>query len=240
MIGRTERNVLATEVGDVVGMSGNTLRRILLLLALALMVTDLYLALVWAPTERIMGHVQRVMYIHLPLVLVSFTAFFVVLIGSIGYLWKRDSRWDALAYSAAEIGVVAITLVLITGAMWAKPVWGVWWTWEPTLTTALILWLIYIAYLMLRAYAPTPTQAARYSAILGIVGFVDVPIVYMAARLWRGVHPRDIELESSMALVLLFSLLTFTVLYTFLQWQRYRMRRMEDFLMRVRYAMKGL
>ena len=112
-----------------------------------------------------------------------------MLVGSIAYLWKRNPRWDALAHASAEIGVILASIVLVTGIIWAKPVWGVWWAWDPKLTTTLVLWLIYVGYLVLRNYAASPAQGARYAAVLGIVGFVDVPIVYFAAAWWRGVHP---------------------------------------------------
>ncbi|MCH8940689.1 MAG: pyridoxal-phosphate dependent enzyme [Chloroflexi bacterium] len=148
-------------------------RLALLLLAAVLMVTDLALIFLWVPTEQVMGVVQRIMYFHVPLAWVGFLAFFVVFCASALYLWKGWRKMDALGHSAAEIGVLFTTLMLVTGATWAKPIWGVWWTWDPRLTTALILWFLYVAYLMLRAYAPTPAQAARYSAAMGIIGFVE-------------------------------------------------------------------
>ena len=156
------------------------------------MVVDLYLIFMWAPTDAILGHVQRIFYFHVPIAWVAFLAFFVVFVSSIVFLWKRSPWWDALAHSAAEIGVVFATLILITGAIWAKPVWGVWWTWEPRLTTSLILWLVYVGYLMVRAYAPSRSQGATYAAVLGIVGFIDVPIVYFAVEWWRAVHPESV------------------------------------------------
>ena len=158
----------------------------------ALMVADLFLIFMWAPTELVMGHVQRIMYFHVALAWVAFLAFFLVFVGSIMYLWKRSAWWDALAQSAAEIGVVFATLILITGTIWMRPVWGVWWTWEPKLTTSVILWLMYVVYLMLRAYAPNRSQAATYSAVLGVIAFIDVPVVYFAARWWRSVHPEAV------------------------------------------------
>ena len=214
------------------------LRVALLALVCVLMVVDLYLIFMWAPTDAILGEVQRIFYFHVPIAWVAFLAFFIVFVGSVLYLWKRDPRWDALAHSAAEIGVVFATLILITGVIWAKPVWGVWWTWEPKLTTSLILWLIYVAYLMLRIYAPSRSQGATYAAVLGVIGFVDVPIVYFAVEWWRSVHPELVvgpladtgSLESSMRSVLMFSLLTFTLLFAFILRERLAMRTMEDTL----------
>ena len=127
------------------------------------------------------------------------------------------------------------TLMLITGILWAKPVWGVWWTWDPRLTTSLILWLIYVAYLMLRAYSPRGDQGARYAAVLGIAGFMDVPIVYLSIVWWRTVHPQALvgpaatgELDSSMRLLLLISTVMFTLLFAYLLTDRVSLRKSED------------
>jgi heme exporter protein C len=220
-----------------------TARLILLLAAAVLMVADLALIFLWVPTEEVMGVVQRIMYFHVPLAWVGFLAFFVVFCASALYLWKGWRRMDALGHSAAEIGVLFTTLMLVTGATWAKPTWGVWWTWDPRLTTALILWFLYVAYLMLRAYAPTPAQAARYSAAMGIIGFVDVPIVYFSVIWWRAVHPAAVvgpaaepgSLDSSMLLTLMFSLLTFTVLFAYMLWERFSLRNASDEVEAVRY-----
>jgi heme exporter protein C len=209
-----------------------------------LMVVDLYLIFMWAPTERVMGHVQRVMYFHVPIAWVAFLSFFIVFLASIAYLWKRDPKWDALAYSAAEIGVVFATLILITGTIWMRPVWGVWWTWEPKLTTSVILWVIYVVYLMLRGYAPNRSRGATFAAVLGIVGFIDVPIVYFAAEWWRSVHPSSVvgplsepgNLDSDMRVVLMFSAVTFTALFALLVRERVSMRRSEDTLRRTIYS----
>ena len=209
-----------------------------------LMVVDLYLIFMWAPTERVMGHVQRVMYFHVPIAWVAFLSFFIVFLASIAYLWKRDPKWDALAYSAAEIGVVFATLILITGTIWMRPVWGVWWTWEPKLTTSVILWVIYVVYLMLRGYAPNRSRGATFAAVLGIVGFLDVPIVYFAAEWWRSVHPSSVvgplsepgNLDSDMRVVLMFSAVTFTALFALLVRERVSMRRSEDTLRRTIYS----
>ena len=218
-------------------------RLVLLLAAALLMVADLALIFLWVPTEQVMGVVQRIMYFHVPLAWVGFLSFFVVFCASVLYLWKGGRRWDALGHSAAEIGVLFTTLMLVTGATWAKPVWGVWWTWDPKLTTSLILWFLYVAYLMLRAYAPTPSQAARYSAVMGIVGFVDVPIVYFSVIWWRAVHPTVVvgpaaesgSLDSSMLVTLMYSLLTFTVLFAYMLWERFALRNASDEVEALRY-----
>jgi len=207
----------------------------LFVISAAMMLVVLYLIFIWVPTEKNLGVSQRIFYFHVPIAWVAFLAFFVVLVGSVGYLWKRTSKWDQLAYSAAEIGVLFTTLMLITGILWAKPVWGVWWTWDPRLTTSLILWLIYVAYLMLRAYSPRGDQGARYAAVLGIAGFIDVPIVYFSIVWWRTVHPQAMvgpaatgELDSSMRLLLMISTVMFTLLFAYLLTDRFSLRKSED------------
>ena len=212
----------------------------------ALMVADMYLIFMWAPTDAILGHVQRIFYIHVPIAWVAFLAFSVVFVSSILYLWKRTPFWDALAHSSAEIGLVFATLILVTGTIWMRPVWGVWWTWDPKLTTSVVLWLIYVAYLMLRGYAPTRSQGATYAAVLGIVGFVDVPIVYFAVDWWRSVHPEAVvgplsesgSLDSSMRSVLMFSMLTFTLLFVFLLKERLSLKKMQDAVRNARYFLR--
>ena len=136
-------------------------RVILLVSSLVLMVANLGLIFLWVTMELVMGQIQRIFYFHVPIAWVSFLAVSIVFIASILYLWRGGRKWDILANASAEIGVLFTTLMLISGATWAKPVWGVWWTWDPRLTTSLIMWLIYVAYLMLRAYAPTPAKGSR-------------------------------------------------------------------------------
>ena len=229
----TDGPAIAQESGPALSMWARTG---LLLVSAAFMMVDLYLIFLWAPTAEFEGDVQRIFYVHIPLAWIAFLAFFLVLVGSIAYLWKRNPRWDALAHASAEIGVILASIVLVTGIIWAKPVWGVWWAWDPKLTTTLVLWLIYVGYLVLRNYAPSPAQGARYAAVLGIVGFVDVPIVYFAAEWWRGVHPEPVvgplavsgSVDTSIYYVLMFSLLTFTLLFACLLWQRLSLRLLED------------
>ena len=216
----------------------------LLLVAAVLIMADLALIFLWVPTEQSMGVLFLIFYFHVPLAWSSFLAFGIVFVASILYLWKRQRRWDALGHSAAEIGVLFTTLVLVTGATWAKPANGVWWTWDPRLTTTLILWLMYVGYLMLRAYAPTPSQAARYSAVMGIIAFIDVPIVYFSAVWWRNIiHPvlyvgpfAEGSLDQSMVWALMFSILTFTILLAYLLWERVALRNDEDAIQEMRYT----
>ena len=203
-------------------------RDILLWLGLALMVTTLYLVFVYVPTEKEMGIVQKIFYLMVPMGWLSLLSFLIVFIGSILYLVKRGSKWDILAYSSAEIGIVFTTLTLITGTLWAKPVWGVWWAWEPRLTATLVLWLIYLAYFMVRSFATEEYRGATFAAVVGIVGFIDLPIIALATTLWRGMHPGPVifqgGLAPSMLLTLLVSITAFTTLYFLLLIQRVSMK----------------
>ncbi len=203
-------------------------RNVLLWSSLMLMVIALYLVFVYVPTEKEMGIVQRIFYLMVPMGWLSLLSFLIVFIGSILYLVKRESKWDILAHSSAEVGIVFTTLALIVGAIWAKPIWGVWWTWEPRLTATLVLWFIYLAYFMVRSFAAEESRGARFAAVVGIIGFVDIPIVALATTLWRGMHPGPVifqgGLAPSMLLTLLVGIAAFTALYFLLLIQRVAMR----------------
>ena len=204
---------------------------VLLGLGLALMIAALYMVFVYVPTEKHTGIVQRIFYFHVPLAWSSFLAFFVTFIFSILYLWKRATKWDTIAHASAEVGVVFTTLVLITGPIWAKPVWGVWWTWDARLTTSLVLWLTYVAYLLVRSYVTEPARGARFGAVIGIVGFIDVPIVFLTVNLWRTQHPTTIIFEGGLTTPMLMTLLVcvaaFTVLYVLLTIQSANLKSVE-------------
>jgi heme exporter protein C len=200
-----------------------------LLLMLAMGVT-LYAALVFAPTERIQGDVQRIFYFHVPLAWTSYLAFFVVFVASIGYLLKRARIWDAVARSSAEVGLLLTTLMLISGSLWARPIWGTWWSWDARLTTTLLLWFIYVGYLMLRSSIDDEQRAARLSAIVGIVGAVDIPIIHQSVVWWRSLHPESVVLASggpamptSMLIALMIALVAFTLVYVVLVMLRTRL-----------------
>ena len=208
------------------------MRKLLFGLSLALIMFALYLVFVWVPTEQMMGIVQRIFYFHVPMAWVSFLAFATVFLGSLLYLWKKDSKWDILAGSAAEIGVIFATLVLITGPLWARPVWGVWWTWDARLTTMLVLWLIYLAYLMVRPFAGEESRGARYAAVVGIIGFIDVPIVALSISLWRTQHPGPLGFQGgglapSVLFTLIVSVAAFTIFFALLLMQRISLKNME-------------
>ena len=189
----------------------------LTVLGLLLMLAALYMIFVYVPTEATMGAVQRIFYFHVPLAWLAFMAFFIVFICSVVYLVKRNPKWDLVASSSAEIGVIFTSLFLISGSLWAKPIWGVWWTWEPRLTAALVLWIIYIAYLLVRSYVQNKEQGARLAAVVGIAGFVDVPVVALAVALWRTDHPSPVIFEGGLAPSMLYTLLVcitaFSVLF---------------------------
>ncbi|MBI5649685.1 MAG: cytochrome c biogenesis protein CcsA [Chloroflexi bacterium] len=156
---------------------------------LILIIVGLYMAFLYAQTEVNMGLVYRIFFFHFGSIAAGMLAVIVVGIASIAYLRTNARKWDRVAEASAEIGVVFSTIGLITGSIWARPIWGVWWTWDPRLTTFLILWLIYIAYLMLRASARDDPRVARFAAVFGIIGVANVPIVIMSARIWRGISP---------------------------------------------------
>ncbi len=190
---------------------------------LAAMAAALYAALLYAPTERVQGDVQRIFYIHVPMAWNAYLAFFVVFVCSAVYLWRRGLWWDSLARASAEVGLVFTTLVLITGSLWARPIWGTWWSWDARLTTSLILWFIYVGYLLLRGSVADERRAARYAAVVGIVGFVDVPIIHQSVVWWRALHPEPVVLAPggpamppSMLLSLAVSIVAFTLLYVWL------------------------
>ncbi|HET6206260.1 MAG TPA: cytochrome c biogenesis protein CcsA [Terracidiphilus sp.] len=166
-------------------------------IVVALMVWGFYQAIYVAPEESTMHEVQRIFYYHVPTAMICFAFFAVSLLGSVGYLAWRRSRpdWaqisDAWALAGAEVGVVYCTVVLITGPLWGRRAWGIWWTWDARLTTTLVLWLIYVSYLLLRRFAAGP-QVQALAAVLGIFGALDVPIVYMSNRWWRTQHPAPV------------------------------------------------
>jgi heme exporter protein C len=160
----------------------------------ALIIFAGYAALFIAPDEKTMHAIQRIFYFHVPSAISSFIAFFIVFIANAAYLVTRKPKWDWLGVAGAEVGVACATIVLITGPIWARPVWGIWWTWDARLTSTFILWLLYISYLILRGLLDDPQRRATLSAIVGIFAFLDVPLVYLSNRLWRTQHPQPVVL----------------------------------------------
>lgn len=158
----------------------------------ALIIFAGYAALYIAPEEATMHEIQRIFYFHVSAWVATFTAFTIVFISNIAYLTTRGQRWDNLGVSAAEVGIACCSIGLITGPLWAKPVWGIWWTWDARLTTTFIMWVMYICYLMLRGLLEDPRHRATLSSVFGIFAFLDVPLVYMSNRLWRTQHPQPV------------------------------------------------
>jgi heme exporter protein C len=188
----------------------------IVLAAIALPV-GIILALVVAPVEAFQGEPYRILYIHVPSVVAAYAGFTVAFGASVLFLLRRSDRYDRLAAASAEVGQVFLTLVLLTGPIWGKPVWGAWWTWDARLTTALILWFIFAGYLMLRAWAG-PSGAVA-SAVVAVIGFLDIPLIHWSAVLLRTLHPRpavfrpDPAMPGSMLAILLFNMVAFLLTY---------------------------
>ncbi|HYM13075.1 MAG TPA: cytochrome c biogenesis protein CcsA [Bryobacterales bacterium] len=198
--------------------------------AVVMLVAALYLTFVWVPTERTMGIVQRIFYFHVPSFFTAVVAFLVGMIAGIRFLMTRDYRFDEVAVASNEIGVVFVSVNLITGSIWARPIWGIWWTWDARLTSAFVLWLMYVAYLILRPAVDEPGLRGVISAVFSIFAFVDVPIVYMSIRWWRTQHPQPVlfggegsGLDPNMRFTLYFCFLAMLALYACLLQVRRRL-----------------
>ena len=196
-------------------------RRFLPALAFLAVVLAVIRSAFYTPLEAKQGAAQKIFYIHVPAAWVAFLAFFIVAVASGIYLWVRDPRLDQLAESSAEVGVVFTTIVLITGPLWAKPIWGTWWAWwDVRLVSTLFLWFIYVSYLVLRGAVESPELRARYSAILGILGALLIPFIHLSVYLFSTMHPKPIigkpdkpSLPSEMLVTFLISFFAFTLLY---------------------------
>lgn len=160
---------------------------IMLLAFVALAATQAF-AFATSPPDRDMGDLQKIMYVHVPAAWSAFICFFVVFVASVRYLWRRNERDDLVAAAAAETGAVLTALTLMLGSIWGRPTWGVWWAWDARLTSTAVLLVIYVGYLALRAFADEPEQRARWSAAIGILGALNVPVVYMSVKWWRTLH----------------------------------------------------
>jgi len=206
------------------------------------MLAALYCVFVAVPTDAFQGPVQRIFYVHMAMWLNTFTAFGLVGIASLLYLWQRRSRWDRLGRAAAELGLLFCSLGLATGSIWAKPIWGAWWTWDPRLTLTLILWMIDAAYLLLRMLATDPQQGATLAAVLGVSGVVDLYLINRAVYWWRGIHPAVIVNREGgsglsdplMQLTLATCMVAFFLLFIWLLRLRLRAARLEEDVERLR------
>ena len=199
------------------------------------MLTALWAVFVYAPTEVTMGIVQRIFYFHVSAGMMGYFAFFVVFVSGIAFLVTRDLRWDRVARCSAEIGVLFATVNIAMGILWAKPIWGIWWTWDARLTLQLLLWILFISYLMLGAYIADPLKRASLQAVFGILAFIDVPINYMAIRWWRTQHPSpviaggtDSGLDPDMYIAWMITIAAFMLLYAYLLGQRLAVERTRE------------
>ena len=194
-----------------------------------------YIAFVWVPEDAVQGVVQRIFYPHVASAWVAGLAFLVVFICSISVLATKDLKFDEIAAASAQVGLMFTSGTLVMGMMWGKAIWGTYWSWEPRLTSVMVLWLLYLAYVALRAYVTEPWRRARFSAVLGIVAFLDVPIIYFSVRWWRTLHPAaviggdsDSGLPPEMLFTMLFGVFTFTFFYIYLAQLKLRANRLEQ------------
>jgi heme exporter protein C len=204
-------------------------------LAAIALTASLWMVFFYAPTEAEMGVVQRIFYVHVPSAWVAFLAFGIVALCSLGYLWLRDERLDAISVASAELGLLFTTIVLVTGPLWGKIAWGAWWVWEPRLTLTLLLWFIYVGYFILRGATDSPERGKRFAAILGIVGAVDIPLIHLSVTWFRSQHPEAVILRPEgpqaapeIVQTLLVSFLAFTLLFFGLLMVRYGLERLEN------------
>lgn len=198
-----------------------------------------------APREATMGDVQRIFYFHVAASWTGYLALAITFIAGLLYLRKGGRRWDQMSWASAEIGLLFITEGIITGSLWAKPVWGTWWTWDPRLTTSAVLWLVYAAYLLLRHSIEEEARRARFSAVYSILAFVAVPLNFMAIRWWRAMHPLVLNssgfgMTPTMLITLIISVVAFTLLYVTMLSLRLRVARAEEALRQLRLQQEGL
>lgn len=210
-------------------------RIILGAVAVSLVIAAAYASFYIAPEERTMGLIQRIFYFHVGSAWAGLDAFVVCFLANLLYVWKRNQNYDWLGVSAAEVGLVLTTVVLITGPIWAKPAWGIYWTWDARLTSTFVLWLLYISYLLLRSLIEEQERRALLSSLFGIFAFLDVPLVFGAIRWWRTQHPAPVimggpgsGLDPTMNKVFFFSVLAMHVLMIFLIVERYSLEKMKS------------
>ncbi len=209
---------------------------------LFLVVAAAYASFYVAPEERTMGPIQRIFYFHAASAWAGMTAFMVCFVANLAYVLRRNQKWDWVGVSAAEVGLTFTTVVLITGPIWAHPVWGIWWTWDARLTSTFVLWLLYVSYLLLRSLLEEPERRALLSALFGIFAFLDVPLVFGAIRWWRTQHPQPVimgspgsGLEPTMRRVFFFSVLAIHALMVLLLSERYRLEKMSGEFQELRH-----
>jgi len=219
-------------------VTGKKRKGILGAATLVFIIAGLYWGLIKAPPDAYQGDSQRIMYLHIPSILIAYLSFFLVFVGSCLYLWKREKRDDNLAHAAAEIGVLFTALTIVEGSIWGRPTWGVWWTWDARLTLTAILLLIFIGYLMLRALVEDESRAASSAAILGIIGFLDIPLIHMSVYWWRTLHqppsilrPDKVPWENihpELLTALAINFVAFVLLYFYMLSHRLRLGEMHE------------
>jgi len=204
-------------------------------LAVLALIAGLGAAFGYAPREAVQGNVQRIMYLHVPAVLTAYLAFALVFLGSVGYLLTRRAGWDRLALATAEPGVLFTGITIASGSIWGKPTWGTWWTWDARLTSTAVLFLVYVGYLLLRGMVDDQERGARYAAVVGILGAVNIPIVHFSVLWWRTLHqpptilsPERAPVSASIGLALLVNGVAFALLFLYLLSKRLALRRLEE------------
>ena len=216
--------------------SKSTLLKILDVTSLILLGVATYLALVYAPTERVMGDVQRVFYFHIGTAWVGLLGFVLAAVVGVAYLVSKDLKWDIIGVATIEISVVFFFITIVLGSIWARPTWNTWWNWDPRLTTAAVTELVYVAYFMLRAGLEDPERRARFGAVYALLGGLSAPITFMAIRLFRSIHPvvigtgqgETLPLSSDMKVAFFFALFAFTIIFIDLFWNRIRLGQLES------------
>lgn len=207
--------------------------RLLGIASLVLMVFALYMALIYAPNEAQQGTPYRIIYFHVPMGILSFMSAFLLGFAGIMFLVKRDMKWDRLAIGAAELGILCTSCSLITGSIWAKPIWGVWWAWDARITLQLLLGLFFVAYFMLRAYLPDRERRAKLAAVFGVLGMIDVPFNYYSIEWWATQHPQPVfraggSIDPDMRLAIYVSTLALTVTCAYLLTRRLAIAKVEE------------
>ncbi|MFN2177677.1 MAG: cytochrome c biogenesis protein [Anaerolineales bacterium] len=216
-----------------------TMLKILDIVTVLLLLAATTMVFFYAPLEAVMGQVQKVFYFHVAAGWVGMLSFLTAAFVGVMYLVKNDFKWDIVGLAAVEIGMVFAFINIVTGSIWARPIWNTWWTWDPRLTTATIMMLIYAAYLMLRAGIEDPNRRARFGAVYAIIGFLSVPLTFFSARLFRTIHPivvgtnqpgaqGSFDMTPAMLQTFLFSLLVFTFIFIDLLWHRIRLGRLSS------------
>lgn len=222
---------------------------ILDVLTVVLLLVATGMVFLYAPLERVMGMVQKIFYFHVSTAWVGMLSFIAAAVAGGIYLRTSNRKWDILSYAAVEIGIVFALVAIATGSLWARPIWNTWWTWDPRLTTAAIMALVYVAYLMLRQGIDEPERRARFGAVYAIVGALSVPLTFLSIRIFRTIHPVVIasgdptsaafDMSPRMLTTFLFSLFVWTVIFIDLMWHRTRLGKLADEVETARFHLEN-